>query len=48
MQRPSLTRPSAQVSRITLDEAGPQLTARSSPALPRLGVPSFYWGTNVV
>lgn len=37
-----------QVSRISLAEAGPLLTARSSPALPLLGVPSFYWGTNVV
>lgn len=36
------------VSRISLAEAGAMLTARSSPALPRLGVPSFYWGTNVV
>jgi hypothetical protein len=28
------------VSRITLWELGPQLTARQAPAIPRLGIPS--------
>ena len=36
------------VSRLTLYEIGPQLTARHSPAIPRLGIPSYYWGLNVV
>jgi beta-glucosidase len=36
------------VERITLEEAGPLLTARESPEIPRLGVPSFYWGTNAI
>jgi hypothetical protein len=45
---PRAARVADLVSRITLSEAGPMLTARSSPALARLGVPSFYWGTNVV
>lgn len=36
------------VGRLALEEIGPQLTARSSPAIPRLGIPAFYWGTNTV
>lgn len=36
------------VARLTLYEIGPQLTARSSPAIPRLGIPSYYWGLNFV
>jgi beta-D-xylosidase 4 len=36
------------VARLTLYEIGPQLTARSSPAIPRLGIPSYYWGLNMV
>lgn len=36
------------VNRITLEEAGPLLTARQSPEIPRLGIPAFYWGTNAI
>jgi len=36
------------VARLTLFELGPQLTARHSPAIPRLGIPSYYWGLNFV
>eukprot|EP00040_Diaphanoeca_grandis_P026289 m.147112 g.147112 ORF g.147112 m.147112 type:complete len:1059 (-) comp30518_c0_seq1:206-3382(-) len=36
------------VNRITLEEAGPLLTARESPAIARLGIPAFYWGTNAI
>ena len=36
------------VNRITLEEAGPLLTARQSPEVPRLGIPAFYWGTNAI
>jgi len=36
------------VGRIALAEMGPQLTARQAPAIPRLGLPSFYWGTNAI
>jgi hypothetical protein len=36
------------VGRISDDEAGTQLTARESPALPALGLPSYYWGTNAI
>lgn len=36
------------VDRILITEAGPLLTARESPAIPRLGIPAFYWGTNAV
>ena len=36
------------VGRINLAEIGPQLTARFSPAIPRLGVNAFYWGVNNV
>ena len=32
------------VARLTLYEIGPQLTARHSPAIPRLGIPAYYWG----
>ncbi len=34
--------------RISIDEAGAQLTARQSPEVSRLGVPSYYWGTNAI
>ena len=36
------------VSRISVEEAGALLTARESPAIPRLGIPPFYWGTNAI
>ena len=36
------------VNRITMAEAGAMLTARQSPAIPRLGIPEFYWGTNAI
>ena len=36
------------VKRISLQEAGSLLTARESAAIPRLGIPAFYWGTNAI
>jgi predicted lipoprotein with Yx(FWY)xxD motif len=37
------------VGRISLVEAGAQLTSRESPAIPRLGINrSFYWGMNSI
>eukprot|EP00045_Choanoeca_perplexa_P007877 m.72413 g.72413 ORF g.72413 m.72413 type:complete len:871 (+) comp14259_c0_seq1:160-2772(+) len=36
------------VDRLSIWEAGAQLTARQSPGIPRLGLPPFYWGTNVI
>jgi hypothetical protein len=36
------------VGRIALTEIGAQLTSRESPAIPRLGLPAFYWGTNAI
>jgi hypothetical protein len=36
------------VSRLTLLEMGPQLTARQAPAIPRLGITSYYWGVNSI
>lgn len=36
------------VARIAVTEIGAQLTARQSPAIPRLGMPLFMWGTNVI
>ena len=36
------------VGRITLAEIGPQLTARNSPPIPRLGIGAYYWGANFV
>jgi beta-D-xylosidase 4 len=36
------------VARISVAEAGALLTARESPAIPRLGIPAFYWGTNAI
>ena len=36
------------VARLSLYEIGPQLTARHSPAIPRLGLPAYYWGLNMV
>ena len=36
------------VRRISLPEMGPLLTARQSPAIRRLGIPPFYWGTNAI
>jgi hypothetical protein len=41
-------RASDLVGRIALVEIGPQLTARAAPAIPRLGIPPFYFGTNAV
>ena len=35
------------VGRLTLTEIASQLQARSSTAVPRLGLPPFYWGSNV-
>jgi hypothetical protein len=34
------------VARMTLPELASQLQARSSAAVPRLGLPPFYWGSN--
>lgn len=45
---PLVARVSDLVGRIFLEEIGPQLTARFSPAIPRLGVNAFYWGVNNV
>lgn len=45
---PLTARVSDLVGRLTLAEIGPQLTARNSPAIPRLGIPAFYWGVNNV
>jgi len=45
---PLTDRVSDLVSRLALNEIGPQLTARFSPAIPRLGVNAFYWGVNNV
>lgn len=45
---PLTARVSDLVGRLTLAEIGPQLTARNSPAIPRLGIPPFYWGVNNV
>jgi len=37
------------VSRITLEQAATQLTARESPSIaPPLNLPSYYWGTNAI
>jgi len=36
------------VARVNLSEIGSQLTARQSEPLPRLGIPSYYYGTNVL
>lgn len=36
------------VSRIATAEAGSQLTARQSPSIPSLDLPSYYWGTNAI
>ena len=43
-QLPFSARAADLVARITLEEIGPQLTARFSPAIPRLGLNAFYWG----
>ena len=45
---PLAARVSDLVGRLNLAEIGPQLTARNSPAIPRLGIPPFYWGVNNV
>ena len=34
------------VGRIPVGLVGPQLTARNAPAIPHLGSPAYYWGTN--
>lgn len=36
------------VSRVTLPEIASNLMARSSQAIPRLGINEFYWGTNAI
>lgn len=36
------------VDRITMGEAAYQLTARESKALPDIGLPAYYWGTNAI
>jgi len=36
------------VGRISTADAAAQLTARQSPALPSIGVPAYYWGTNAI
>ena len=36
------------VSRVEVSELGGQMTARQNPAIDRLGVPSYYWGTNAI
>jgi beta-D-xylosidase 4 len=36
------------VPRIKDEEIGAQLTARQSPGLERIGLPSYYWGTNAI
>lgn len=36
------------VGQLSLYELGPQLTAREAPAIPRLGIPSFYFGLNMI
>ena len=36
------------VSRISVADAGGQLTARQSKALPGIGLPAYYWGTNAI
>ena len=36
------------ITRFTPDEIGPLLTARQSIAIPRLGIPAYYWGTNAI
>lgn len=45
---PLATRVDDLASRILLNETGPMLTARQSIAIPRLGLPSYYWGTNAI
>ena len=36
------------VARVSTADAGTQLTARESPAMGAIGVPSYYWGTNAI
>ena len=36
------------VSRVAVDEMASQLTARQSAPIARLGLPSYYWGTNAI
>lgn len=36
------------VSQVNLDEIAYQLTARQSTPIDRLGIPSYYWGTNAI
>lgn len=36
------------VNRLSIPEIGQQLTARESPAIPRLGIPAMYWGSNAI
>ena len=43
---PRAARVADLVARLSLSELASQLQARSSAALPRLGLPPFYWGSN--
>jgi beta-glucosidase-like glycosyl hydrolase len=43
---PRAARVADLVSRLSLSELASQLQARSSSAVPRLGLPPFYWGSN--
>ena len=36
------------MSRLEIDEIAFQITARQSTTIPRLGLPSYYWGTNAI
>ena len=43
---PRAARVADLVARLSLSELASQLQARSSAAVPRLGLPPFYWGSN--
>ena len=36
------------IGRVELDEIALELTARQSEPIDRIGVPSYYWGTNAI
>jgi len=48
MSMPVTDRVLALINALTLEEKAAQLQARSSAAMPRLGLPSFCWGQNVI
>jgi len=48
VSRPVAERVAALTAALTLEEKAAQLQARSSVAVPRLGLPSFCWGQNVI